>query len=214
MESDYNILLLDECYLSCLGITRLLEERNPHSFRFSYATSLAQARSFIYSQKIDAVILDSENNVTLSSTKAFLREIRLKQPEIKLIVFTSHFSLSLLRMSQMLIINGFLSRREPLLPLAESLQLLLFGNKSQLSASFIRQAEQLAPTACAAALTPAESRILRFLLEGKTPAQIGRLTQRSVKTISSQKRSVMRKLGITRTSQLIMMSEGLYQNFY
>ncbi|MBP2169426.1 DNA-binding NarL/FixJ family response regulator [Erwinia toletana] len=212
MECDYTILLVDKCFLSRLGISGLLEEMSYHHCRFTYAASLHQARVFINQQKFSAVILDSENNITLASTKSFLREARLKSPETRLIVLTSNFSLSLLRMSQTLIINGFLYRRESLLCLAENLQLILFANENRVSPWFIQQAEHAVPVA--AGLTPAESRTLRLLLEGKTLSQIGRLTQRSVKTISSQKRSMMRKLGITRNSQLILLSKNLYQSFY
>jgi len=212
MESDYNILLIDECYLSRLGLALLLKQPGHHHLRFHHATSLDNARFFITSGKINAIILDCKNDISLSSTKVFLRETRLKAPDIKLIVYSRNFSLSILRMYQTFIIHGFLSRRDATDSLAEQLQSIFFMGKNALSPTFFQQAENI--TTDAACLTPAESRTLRFLLDGKTPAQIGRMTQRSVKTISSQKRSVMRKLGITKTSQLIMMREGLYRTFY
>lgn len=212
MESDYNILLIDECYLSRLGLTLLLKESGYHHLRFHHAASLDSARCLMSSEKINAIIIDCDNDVSLSSTKVFLRETRLKAPEIKLIVYTRNFSRSILRMYQTFIIHGFLSRRDPTDSVTELLHSIFFMGKNALSPGFFQQAEKI--NLNAASLTPAESRTLRFLLDGKTPAQIGRLTQRSVKTISSQKRSVMRKLGITKTSQLIMMRAGLYQTFY
>lgn len=210
MQSDYHILLIEECPLLRLGLTNLLTENSKHNYCFHQAASPDEARRVIKSGKINAIVMGCENDTCLSATIVFLRETRLKIPGMKLIVFSGNFSSSLLNMYQTLIIHGFLSRRDALADVVVRLESIFFGQKNVLSPFFLQLAKKAAPTL----FTPAESRTLRLLLDGKTPAQISRLTQRSVKTISSQKRSVMRKLGISKTSQLIMMRESLYRTFY
>lgn len=211
MKSDYHILLLDECYLLRLGLTILLTERSLHPYQFHQAATLDEARSIINSGQINAVVMGCENEVSLSSTLIFLRETRLKIPGIKLIVYSGHFSRPIQNLFHTFIIHGFLSRRDNLYEVTERLESIFFAHRKVVSPLFLQLAQNAHPDSLL--FTPAERRTLRLLLEGKTPAQISRLTQRSVKTVSSQKRSVMRKLGITKTSQLIMMREGLYRSF-
>ncbi len=52
------------------------------------------------------------------------------------------------------------------------------------------------------ALSPREAEVVRFLAQGVTVSEIARRTDRSVKTISQQKRDAMRKLGLDSDKQL------------
>lgn len=52
------------------------------------------------------------------------------------------------------------------------------------------------------ALSPREAEVVRFLAQGVTVSEIARRTERSVKTISQQKRDAMRKLGLESDKQL------------
>lgn len=54
-----------------------------------------------------------------------------------------------------------------------------------------------APKPGAVSLTETESKILAFICDGKSGVEISRSLYRSQKTISSHKRNIMRKLGVT-----------------
>ncbi|SFS00861.1 two component transcriptional regulator, LuxR family [Dyella sp. OK004] len=51
-------------------------------------------------------------------------------------------------------------------------------------------------------LSPREAEVVRFLAQGLTVSEIARRTERSVKTVSQQKRDAMRKLGLDGDKQL------------
>lgn len=51
-------------------------------------------------------------------------------------------------------------------------------------------------------LTPQERKILQFISGGMTPTRIAMTLKMSIKTVSSHKRSSMRKIGIERNSEL------------
>jgi two-component system capsular synthesis response regulator RcsB len=52
------------------------------------------------------------------------------------------------------------------------------------------------------ALSPREAEVVRFFAQGLTVSEIARRTERSVKTVSQQKRDAMRKLGLDGDKQL------------
>ncbi|MFC4762856.1 response regulator [Dyella koreensis] len=54
----------------------------------------------------------------------------------------------------------------------------------------------------AGTLSPREAEVVRFLAQGLTVSEIARRTERSVKTVSQQKRDAMRKLGLDGDKQL------------
>jgi DNA-binding NarL/FixJ family response regulator len=58
-------------------------------------------------------------------------------------------------------------------------------------------------------LTFSEKNILTNLLLGKTLTQISTSLNRSIKTISSQKRTAMKKLGLRSTRDLVAVQEKL-----
>jgi two-component system capsular synthesis response regulator RcsB len=52
-------------------------------------------------------------------------------------------------------------------------------------------------------LTPRETEIVRLFCAGGTITDIAQLVHRSVQTVSTQKRSAMRKLGVTTDAALV-----------
>ncbi|WZB72132.1 LuxR C-terminal-related transcriptional regulator [Achromobacter xylosoxidans] len=57
-------------------------------------------------------------------------------------------------------------------------------------------------------LTPREAEIVRLFCAGSTITEIAERLHRSVQTVSTQKRSAMRKLGVSRDVDLIKMYTG------
>lgn len=210
MDNEKIILLLDNCMFSRMGLTCLIDEIVECRYCFKNVSTITDAREVVNSLKIFAIILTSLNDVTHDRIRIFLHEVRLRFPETKLIVYSDIFSLSLMKLFHSCIIDGYFSCLDVLSESAGNLRKVLIERKRHLSINFIQQMEHAA--LADNSLTPAESRTLRLILEGKSPAQISRLIKRSVKTVSSQKRSVMRKLGVTRTSELVMMSKSLYRS--
>jgi len=58
-------------------------------------------------------------------------------------------------------------------------------------------------------LSPKEHEVIRCFIEGMTVSDIAQKFHRSIKTISAQKQSAMRKLGIKTDHELLLIREEL-----
>ncbi|WP_340569127.1 LuxR C-terminal-related transcriptional regulator [Stenotrophomonas sp. G106K1] len=68
--------------------------------------------------------------------------------------------------------------------------------------------EQRAEIIRTAKLSPCEKAVLRHYLSGMSVTAIAALLQRSKKTISSQKVSMMRKLGVSSNQELVLVASN------
>lgn len=146
-----------------------------------------------------------------------LSRIRRKHPDVRIIVMTAHDDLSMVRRVLMLGVAGFFSKASndfSLLPNAvldvargdnyfdpKTLQALVrhtFNNNSQ------------SVPLLTAKLTPREIEVARLFATGMAVTQIAATMHRSLKTISTQKKSAMVKLGAKNDIEFV---EAFKMNF-
>lgn len=79
---------------------------------------------------------------------------------------------------------------------------MIRAGRSYLSERMRRQIEGMYPTGNEPTVSRREVEVIRFLAQGMTVSEIARRLERSVKTISQQKRDAMRKLNLESDKQL------------
>jgi len=114
------------------------------------------------------------------------------------IVISSPIILNILCVGGLLKLNKFINIAAPLLNIKQALIQSLQENYQR--HSFLEQAEEIC-------LSRRERIIFAYLSKGKSPTLIARITGLSVKTISAQKRSIMKKLSVTTDQQFLIKSQ-------
>ncbi|KAF1366718.1 helix-turn-helix transcriptional regulator [Yokenella regensburgei] len=104
----------------------------------------------------------------------------------------------LLNGSGALILKGFIDISKSVIEIKHDLHFMLKGIKTPNSTSI--KAEKTA-------LSPCERLVLKYISSGMTAASIARRLGLSVKTISSQKRNVMKKLCVSNNQQLLIKAQ-------
>jgi len=128
-----------------------------------------------------------------------LRRIRRLYPEVKIILHTGHQRLSLLVHRVMGIgVSGFVSKCSGEIErLPDIIRAVRRGGRyldPMTSAEMLRV--QLSPEPSLSVLSERELEVFRLLGQGMSVTSIAALTNRSVKTVSTQKHRAMEKLGV------------------
>jgi two-component system capsular synthesis response regulator RcsB len=140
---------------------------------------------------------------------ALLSYIRRHYPRVRIVVFTMMENPGLVLNIFELGIGCVVSKADPIHHLAEAARAAAAGRR-YLSPT-IEAALADAPMHGARALTQREAEVVRLFVSGLTVNEIAARLNRSKKTVSAQKISAMRKLGIERETDLYQygMTSGL-----
>jgi DNA-binding response OmpR family regulator len=104
---------------------RIEIEASDWQFRVELANSLEVARSLIFQQPPDAILLDLSSPETKENRLAFLSELRRQKPEIPVMVVSEHNQLSDRIEVARLGASGFLSKSIPPVDILKAIALLL-----------------------------------------------------------------------------------------
>lgn len=152
----------------------------------------------------DVLITDfSMPNSELPDGLSMLGALRRRFPQVQIVLLSMLSSTHTLRAVMRQGVRGLYNKNENLTELPRATRLA--GMKRRyISPSYQRLLEQ--PNE---ALSPKELEVLRMLAGGMSGHDIAMLTQRSLKTISRQKRNAMDKLGIVHDGALLDYINGL-----
>lgn len=114
------------------------------------------------------------------------------------IVISSPIILNILCVGELLKLNKFINITAPLLNIKQTLIQSLQENHQR--HSFLEQTKEIC-------LSRRERVVFAYLSKGKSPTLIAKITGLSVKTISAQKRSIMKKLSVTTDQQFLIKSQ-------
>jgi len=157
-----------------------------------------------------------------------IRLIRVRHPELKMLVVSAHHNKATVGMVMHAGARGFVGKEEELSELVRAIRTVAAGGK-RLNATLAAEMERVdvdkraeeAPAAPAAdgaelagmldrpELSPREREVLRCCLDGMSVTAIAEKFARSIKTISSQKQSAYRKLGIRTDTELFKIRHEL-----
>ena len=134
--------------------------------------------------------------------------LRRRFSAVPLVVLTSVGGAQVLASIRRAGVSCIVSKADPIPELAEAIRAAKEG-RPYLSPEIERQLGSA--TIEQAVLTRREAEVVRLIAEGKTQKEIAQQLQRSRQTISTQKHSAMRKLGLQRSAEIFeyALNEGM-----
>ncbi|EPG2415874.1 TPA: response regulator transcription factor [Stenotrophomonas maltophilia] len=159
------------------------------------STALVEALS---KHSVDVVVTDfSMPGGEYGDGVAMLGFLRRRFPRLPVVVLTSISGVQVLASIGKTGVDCIVGKLDPAADLALAIRAAHRRN-GHLSASVVQQLEQLQEVA----LTKREIEVLRMIAHGMTQKEIAEQLKRSRQTVSTQKHSAMRKLGLKRTSEI------------
>ncbi|MDN7452295.1 response regulator transcription factor [Burkholderia cenocepacia] len=168
-------------------------------------------------ERFDLVIMN--HMLDASDGVALVRTLRIRYPETRILVCSEYERADTVSLLFDLGVNGFIGRTQPLDDHVEAARKVVAGNtyfsariigkpppsRSTATDASLRRAPQQAALIDHPDLTARERMVLDLCLHGLSISQVAHRVGRSYKTVSSQKLSAYRKLGIGSDAELIAM---------
>jgi two-component system capsular synthesis response regulator RcsB len=158
----------------------------------------------VASQPCDIVVTDFSMPGGRHGDGLILLELlHRRYPRLPIVVLTMVNNVTMLQTMRSFGVLGLCDKRAPLREVATAVRLAAAG-KTFLSDTLRRQLGEsgIAETAKATPLSAREIEVVRLYVGGMTITLIAERLNRSIKTVSRQKRDAMRKLGIDHDSRL------------
>jgi two-component system capsular synthesis response regulator RcsB len=205
--SKYNVVISAQEPLTRLGMEQIAFMAAPGCHVYSDINSINMALFTIVDISADLLITDMFDGLnTPTQDGEVLLSLCHHNPQLKVIIYTQYLTPelhALLRHCQQV---SFVSRKAPLQEVCQAFTSTLAGGRYY-NPAVIPKRKSIVNSVNS--LTSSEKKVLSFLLKGYSQNQIAHLLSRSIKTISAQKCSTVRKLGIKRDAELFSMKDAL-----
>ncbi len=192
------ILIADDLPVIRLG-ARVLLERNPQNQIVGEVGTVELMNSFLESTPCDLLILSLQmRDGHRDSGTAVVARVRRRFPHVRVIYFPDTCSLQTMRSVLSLGAIGVVLKSSA----KRQLQLAVRSAKKGIPFIANDLSEAIVDCATSASLTPAEETVLQLIADGYKGSEIAAALGKSSATISAQKKSAMRKLGLGSTAAL------------
>jgi DNA-binding NarL/FixJ family response regulator len=198
------ILIADDHPLMRKGVKEILEEQ-PDMVVKGQAANGRQVLELLRKEQWDVVIMDiglpGRNGLEI------LRDIKHQHPKVPVVMLTVHteneFALRAFKAGA----AGYLTKETALEELVRAVRKVIAGGR-YFSSSF---SDKLAcnfldggnPTGARATLSIREQQVMEMMIAAKSQVAIARELSVSPKTVSSYRSRILKKLGLTKTAELI-----------
>ncbi|MFQ1803002.1 response regulator [Aeromonas veronii] len=211
---SFKIILADDHPLILTGIRSLIEQITPHCEVVAEAYQVSDLLKLLQQHHCDLLITDfSMPGDTRSDGMVMIQQLRRDYPTLPIIVLTQIQNSGILQSLIQAGVNGLILKRSVINELADAIRQILLGHryigpavKMLLANAGIAHHDNINP------LTAKESEVVRLLATGMSVTQVADYLHRSVKTISTQKKSAMTRLGLQSDSELFQYAKehGFY----
>jgi len=159
-------------------------------------------RAMLAEMPVDVVLLDYSLGSDDLDGMALVKALRSRYPELRILVVSGHCQRVTVNMLLREGANGFFAKHQDAADMADAIARVMAG-EIYLPAFLITPptARRLSP------LSPREWEVIRCFLDGMSVSQIAAKYNRSLKTISTQKSTAFKKLGIQSDAELFKMRE-------
>ncbi|PRG54446.1 DNA-binding response regulator [Burkholderia gladioli] len=211
LRSEIKVIVADDHPIVVAGILKLLEG-TPDIEVVESVTDVDALEQALESRACDILISDYEFGDTRAHDGIqMIERLRHDFPHLKILMLTMHDDIILVRRLISMGVAGFLSKSTPALSKLPEILRAIERGEQYLDAA-IAQALRLADMQLASAsgrrrmvmLSKREYEVVRLFARGMQISEIARQTGRSVKTISTQKGSAMRKMEVDNDADLII----------
>lgn len=201
---SFKIILADDHPLILTGIRSLIDQITPHCEVIAEAYQVSDLLNLLQQQHCDLLITDfSMPGDTRSDGMVMIQQLRRDYPNLPIIVLTQIQNSAILQSLIQVGVKGLILKKSVINELADAIRQILLGHRyigptvrMLLASAGISGQGNNNP------LTPKESEVVRLLASGMSVTQVADYLHRSVKTISTQKKSAMTRLGLSSDSAL------------
>lgn len=197
------ILIVDDHVLLRQGLMKLIDSHFP-STHYGEAGNLAEGLAMVENERWDVVLLDI--NLPGRSGLEIIHEIKNRRIHLPIIVISmypeSQFAVRVLRAGA----SGYLTKDTAPDNLYKALNQVFSGSKyitPSVAELLTRELENDTGKPLHESLSNREYHVLRLLGEGKTISEIARQLSLSVKTISTYRTRILKKLRLNDNSEII-----------
>lgn len=212
-----NIVVADDHPVVVLGISKMLDDAKDLHL-VAAATTISELFASLAQVPCDVLICDySFEDDEEPDGLLLLERIRRLYPDIKIILLTSHDDLVIVQRAMHIGIAGFLSKSSgdfSDLPAVTARVLngerYLDPDTSKMLVQHMMSNNLKTQTLSTTELTARELEVVRMFARGMSVTDIAQHTDRSVKTISTQKKKAMLKLGAENDVELVNAFNKLF----
>ncbi|MFQ2125741.1 response regulator [Aeromonas jandaei] len=211
---SFKIILADDHPLILTGIRSLIDQITPHCEVIAEAYQVSDLLNLLQQHHCDLLITDfSMPGDTRSDGLVMIQQLRRDYPNLPIIVLTQIQNSAILQSLIQAGVKGLILKKSVINELADAIRQILLGHR------YIGPTVQMLLASAGISgqgnnnpLTPKESEVVRLLASGMSVTQVAGYLHRSVKTISTQKKSAMVRLGLQSDSALFLYARenGLY----
>lgn len=206
------IVIADDHELVRIGLRMVLQRGDEGYEVVGEASSGNELLKVLAHTPCDVAIVDfqMQEDETGPDGVVLLRELRRRHPRLRIVVLTMLRNVSIFRTMYQEGVEAVVEKASAVQELFVALRAVKAG-RTYISEHVRKHLLQLGKPVFEAsleggrrvlALSVREAEVVRLLARGLTVSEVARITHRSVKTISLQKRSAMAKLGIANDQQL------------
>ena len=211
---SFKIILADDHPLILTGIRSLIDQITPHCEVIAEAYQVSDLLKLLQQHHCDLLITDfSMPGDIRCDGMVMIQQLRRDYPTLPIIVLTQLQNSGLLQSLIQEGVKGLILKKSVINELADAIRQILLGHhyigptvQMLLANAGITDPDSINP------LTPQEREVVRLLATGMSVTQVADYLHRSVKTISTQKKSAMTRLGLQSDSELFQYAKehGFY----
>ncbi|WON77737.1 response regulator transcription factor [Serratia sp. UGAL515B_01] len=206
-----NIVISAQAPLTRLGMKTVTSLSVPDARIYSDIDSINQALFTVLEVSADLLLTDMYNGKNMQEQNAaLLLTMCQHHPRLKVIIYSRFLTSEVHTLLQHCPQVSILPHEAPLKEMHQAIAITLNGGRYYHPAvipdqqNVIKEVMRLNQV-----LTHGERRVLLLLLNGQSQRQIAHSLSRSIKTISTQKCSAMKKLGLKNNSELVSKKDEL-----
>ncbi|MBL0654482.1 MULTISPECIES: response regulator transcription factor [Aeromonas] len=214
-----NIMTLDDHALILRGLNNLLLTDSSLNLIDSFTTS-KELLNALNKNPIDVVIMDYALSPDEMDGLSLIKHLSNKHPTVALLVVSAHYSCGLVIQTLRAGAKGFISKNSDPDKIIKAVHSVAKGHvfldekmrneiRSLEMETSRNRGDMETRDLPLSQLSPKEHEVIRCFIEGMTVSDIAQKFHRSIKTISAQKQSAMRKLGIKTDHELLLIREEL-----
>jgi two-component system invasion response regulator UvrY len=204
---NLKVLICDDHELIREGLKRILLDTGKAAHVGEVATA-EEAVAAVRREAWDIMILDL--NLGRRSGLDVLKEIKAEAPRLPVLILSVYpeeqFALRVIRAGA----NGYLNKNLAAKVLVEAIRQVLAGGQyisPKVAEQLVNAVKQPAGQPLHATLSDREDEVLRLIAIGRTVGEIARQLDLSVKTVSTYRSIVLRKLGMENNAQLMRYAQ-------
>jgi two-component system, NarL family, invasion response regulator UvrY len=204
---NLKVLICDDHELIREGLKRILLDTG-NATRVGEAAQAEQAIAAVRREPWDLVILDI--NLGGRSGMEVLKEIKADFPRLPVLMLSMYpeeqFAVRVLRAGA----SGYLNKNLATRVLVDAIRQVLAGGQyvsAKVAAQLVNAVKQPEGQPLHAALSDREDQVLRLIGAGRTVGEIATQLNLSVKTVSTYRSIVLRKLGMENNAQLMRYAQ-------